>query len=446
MAPVPLRPVPWETPGSPLETSVMTLPGTVYLGAYNHVTNDHTADLTVDLRPVIDRKPYAIWRVDITKGPWAGLVTPQGFEPHMPPEVNKDERYQKVGYKFEEAETEFSPYSGAVWDGLRLKLPGVEISKRQSTYFFLATVPAVVRSVEGRDVLWPVGSQPHIHIEEIEDGTLLIRNDYNEAIVALHPEWLSDDHNLVTKDERLGWLTIKILPGTWRLKPDGRLLWENRPKNPISPISPIGRLQPEPRAALDTTQLAAENVLHIQNGKEGYQGQSNEQMATGQWGDEAHNKPGDDGIFLYRDDDKDRHARALIRFNLVGQLPEGARVTRAVLVLNSPKPAAGGINIVKGFKVLTPWTDGKTWWNNWGSGGSDPGYVDDAVLCSAKVGTIGNTYFVMDVAGVQKWIDQPETNHGLMLKSDRNDDGFHFWADGDTNANPPKLLVEYNME
>ena len=37
MAPVPLRPVPWETPGSPLETSVMTLPGSVYLGAYNHV-------------------------------------------------------------------------------------------------------------------------------------------------------------------------------------------------------------------------------------------------------------------------------------------------------------------------------------------------------------------------------------------------------------------------
>ena len=446
MAPVPLRPVPWETPGSPLETSVMTLPGSVYLGVYNHVTNDHTADLSVDLGPVIERKPYAIWRVDITRGPWAGLVTPQGYEPHEPLEVGGEVRHQKTGYKFEEAETKFTEYSNAVWDDLRLKLPGVEIAARQSTYFFLATVPAVVRSVEGREVLWPVGSQPHIHIEEIEDGTLLIRNDYNEAIVALHPEWLSDDHNLDTRDERLDWPTIKVLPGTWRLKPDGRLLWENRPKNPIGQIRPIGRIKSEPRAGLDTSQLAAENVLHFQNGKDGYQGQSNEQMATGQWGDEGNTRHGDDGIFLYRDDDKTRHARALIRFDLAGQLPEGARVTRAVLVLNSPKPTAGGVSLVKGFNVLTPWTDGETWWNNWGRGGTDPGYVDDAVLCSAKVGAAGNTFFVLDVAGVQEWIDQPETNHGLMLKSDRNDDGFHFWADGDRDANPPKLILEYEAE
>ena len=57
MAPVPLRPVAWETRGSPLETSVMTLPGTVYLGAYNHVANDYTGDLSVDLTPVIADQP-----------------------------------------------------------------------------------------------------------------------------------------------------------------------------------------------------------------------------------------------------------------------------------------------------------------------------------------------------------------------------------------------------
>ncbi len=448
MAPVPLRPVPWETPGSPLETSVMTLPGSVYLGAYNHVTNDHTADLSVDLRPVIDRRPYAIWRVDITKGPWAGLVTPQGIEPHMPYYLKLGEVYQKVGYKFEEAETEFSPYDDAVWDVMRLKLPDVKISARQSTYFFLAMVPAVVRSVEGREVLWPVGSQPHIHIEEIEDGTLLVRNDYTEAIVAIHPEWLSQDSILDTRDEQLGWPTIKILPGTWRLKPDGRLLYENRPKSPVSAESlPATTLAAaSPRAALDTTELAAGNVLHLQNGKDGYQGQSNDQVATGQWGDEGHNRPGEDGIFLYRDNDKTRYAHSLIRFNLDGQLPEGAGVTRAVLVVNSPKPTAGGVSVVKGYKILKPWVDGKTWWNNWGSGGTEPGYVDDAVLCIEKVGAVGNTFFVLDELGVQKWIDQPDSNHGLLLKSDRSDNGFHFWADGDTGANPPKLILEYDTK
>jgi hypothetical protein len=446
MAPVPLRPVPWETPGSPLETSVMTLPGSVYLGAYNHVTNDHAADLSVDLGPVIDRKPYAIWRVDITRGPWAGLRTPQGFEPHVPFYVVPGERFQKVGYKFEEAETEFTPYADAVWDGLRLELPKVEIDGRQSAYFFLATVPAVVRSVEGKKIPWPVGSQPHIHIEEIEDGTLLIRNDYVEAIVAIHPEWLSDESTLDSLDERLGWPTIKILPGTWRLKPDGRLIYENRPKIAISQIGPVSPIEPEPRPALDTTQLAAAHVLHLQNGKDGYQGQSNDQVVTGHWGDDGHNRPGEDGIFLFRDDDQTRYSRALFRFDLAGQLPENAQVTRAVLILNSPKQGAGGIAVVKGYRVLKPWTDGKTWWNNWGHGGSDPGYVDDAVLCSAKVGEVGNTYFVLDESGVQNWIDQPDSNHGLILKSDRSDNGFHFWADGDKDANPPKLIIEYDVK
>ena len=62
LAAVPQRPVPWETPGSPLETSVMTLPGTIYLAAYNHVAKDHCIDLSVDLDHLIAEKPHAIWR------------------------------------------------------------------------------------------------------------------------------------------------------------------------------------------------------------------------------------------------------------------------------------------------------------------------------------------------------------------------------------------------
>ncbi len=291
MAPVPLRPVPWETPGSPLETSVMTLPGTVYLAAYNHVTEDHTAGLSVELRPVIDRKPYAIWRVDITKGPWAGLVTPQGTEPHLP---NADGSYQ-VGYKFEEAETNFSSYGGAVWDDLHLTSPDVAISKCQSVYFFLATVPAVVRSVEGRDVLWPVSSQPHIKMTHHPEGTLLVQNGYNEAVLAVLPDWLDEDVRTETRDEKTGWPTVTMRPGTWRLMRDGRLLYESRSaESPTLPTAQPGAGMPTVAMGtpiIGVDQLGWQHVLTLQNGKDDYDGQSNEQMNTGQWGNKGNNGP-----------------------------------------------------------------------------------------------------------------------------------------------------------
>ena len=449
MAPVPLRPVPWEIPDSPLETSVMTLPGTVYLAAYNHVTNDHTADLSVDLHPVIERKPHAIWRVDITKGPWVGLVTPQGFEPHGY-ETREDGVYQKVGYKFEEAETEFSRYDKAVWDDLHLTLPDVAISKRQSVYFFLATVPAVVRSVEGRDVLWPVSSQPHLKISHHPDGSLQIRSEYTEAVLAVSPDWLHADAGIEAEDKKTGWPTVMVRPGSWRLKPDGRLLYESRRSDvlPDSAAGSFGGMSPvsvgTPIAG--TEELGSQHVLTLQNGMDGYEGQSNDQINTGQWGNKGNMTPGEDHIFIYGNGEANRYSRELIRFNLEGRLPAGAVVRRAALVTHSPKVSAGGKQVVQGYPVLQPWTDGQTWWKNWGNGGSDPGYVDATPVCSERVGAIGNTHFVLDVAVVQGWLEHPARNHGLLFKNIHDDSGFHWWACGDQEEHPPKLVIGYDAK
>jgi hypothetical protein len=443
MAPVPLRPVPWETTGSPLETSVMTLPGTVYLGAYNHVTNDHAADLSVDLQPIIDRKPYAIWRVEVTKGPWVGLVTPQGTEPH----IRNEDGSNEVGYKFEAAETAFSPYGKAIWDDLRLTLPDVAISKRESVYFFLATVPAVVRSVEGRDVLWPVGSQPHIKIAHHPDGTLLVQNDYNEVGLAVSPEWLDDDAEIEARDEKTGWPTIKVRPGTWRLTPDGRLLYHSLVASKAAP-PPRKAWQPlrigTPIAGAED--LASQQVLTLQNGLDGYDGQSNDQINSGHWGNPGNMIPGGDDIFIYGNEEAKRHSRQLIRFDLNGRLPAGSVVRQAALVLHASKESAGGNHVVQGLPALQPWTDGQTWWKNWGSGGSDPGYVAETPACSEIVGDIGNTHFVLDATVVQGWLDRPDTNHGLLFKNVQADAGFHWWAHGDQQEHPPKLVIGYDLE
>ena len=446
MAPVPLRPVVWEQPNSPLETTVMTLPGTVYLAAISHSAEEHTADLSVDLNRVVDRKPYAIWKAAVTEGPWVGLERESGRQPeaaHNPPYTN--------AYKDVKAEVTFGPAQNAQWNGLHLTLPDVSIPKLDSVFFFMSTVPAVVRSVEGRDVLWPLSSQPHIQIKHHPDGTLLIASDYNKVVLAVHPDWLTKDAMVGALDERTGWPTITVLPGTWRLKSDGRLLYENRPdvtesltaERPTVTMPPFTTGGP---AGVD--QLAVANRIVLQNGKDGYQGQTNEQMTTGQWGGEAGHGShggvnGTDVIFIYADSAAARHGRDLIRFDLEGRVPKGARVVRAILVIH----CTGGINgssVLAGYKALKPWTDGKTFWNNWGKGGDEPGYIDDTPVLSGDISEKGNDHFRVATSVVQDWLDRPDTNHGLLLKSIRDSNGFHWGAHGDTGDNPPKFVIEYD--
>ena len=445
MAPVPLRPVAWETPGSPLETTVMTLPGTLYLAAYNHATRDHLADLSTDLTPVIDERPYTIWRADVTQGPWVGTGSKPGIEPHKSHGSNA----VQVGYKYEEAVVSYRPVRNASWDGMKLKLEHVKIPQRSSVFFFLSQVPAVIRSTEGRDVMWPVSSQPHLRMEWNTDGTLLIRNDYNEAVISVSPDWLSSDFESQRKDEKTGWPSFTVNHGTWRLTRQGRILYDSRKvpwsahreKSLVAAIQPITTGQRIPGSET----LGADHRLVLQNGVNGYQGQSNEQMTTGQWGGElGADSHGPDSLFLFSSEEHDRYAVDLIRFELADKLPKGATVTRAVLLLHADKEGSG--NHASAYKVRQPWVDGKTWWNNWGHGGSDPGYIETKPVFTARLIPKGDTFFVVDPILIQQWVDEPSSNHGVLLKAHDGGANFHWWADGDKGDYPPQLIIEYNVQ
>ena len=102
--------------------------------------------------------------------------------------------------------------------------------------------------------------------------------------------------------------------------------------------------------------------------------------------------------------------------------------------------------MASGYKVLKPWTDGKTWWSNWGHGGRDPGYVEEKPACTGRIGPAGSTPFVVDRALVQAWVNDPASNHGVLLKARAADANFHWWGEGAEDENPPKLLIEYNVE
>ena len=226
MEPVPLRPVWWESAGSPLETAVLRLPGTIQLAAFNHVPEaNHTTDLSVDLAPVTPRRPFAIWRSHVTEGPWVDIECKQGTEPHIRLEPGK----WLVKYHNRAAKVASWRVENERWDGMRLTLPEVEIPGQSTVFFHLSQVPAVVRSVEGRDVIWPLGSQPHLKVDLHHDGTLLIRSDYTDAVIAVSPDWLTDDARTGDRDGKTGWPTIDIPHGTYRLAQDGRLIYENHP-------------------------------------------------------------------------------------------------------------------------------------------------------------------------------------------------------------------------
>ena len=215
----------------------------------------------------------------------------------------------------------------------------------------------------------------------------------------------------------------------------------------ITPVPSWLPTQPgQPAASPIKKSKVGQNVLAFQYGKNGYHGQTNEKLTTGQWADElGFDSHGADDLFLFDNKDVPRYARALIRFDLEGQLPKGAKVTRAVLALYSPW-GVGGTNVMEGYEAVKPWTDGKTWWQNWGRGGTEPGFIAGTAVLRGKVSSRGSHHFFLDTSVVQTWIEHPKTNHGLLLKTIRGDNNFHWKADGDKGKFPPKLIVEFNVE
>ena len=120
-------------------------------------------------------------------------------------------------------------------------------------------------------------------------------------------------------------------------------------------------------------------------------------------------------------------------------------MTRAVLGLYSPW-GVGGANVMESYEAVKSWTDGKTWWHNWGRGGTKPGFTAETTVLRGKVGTRGSYHFFLTTSVVQKWLEHPKTNHGLLLKTVNGDKNFHWRADGDKGTFPPRLIVEFNVE
>lgn len=150
--------------------------------------------------------------------------------------------------------------------------------------------------------------------------------------------------------------------------------------------------------------------------------------------------------------DGDPDKGALLAWDLAGTLAAGSTVRGASLTLNITNATNDTYEICE---VLRPWDEARASWTDTGTGQSwaAPGASGAADCGTDVLGTIGPTAtgqrtFALNARGiavVQRWIDQPATNHGLLVRKYTGAvDSFVFDAKEAANAAlRPKLTVEY---
>ncbi|MSU64469.1 MAG: DNRLRE domain-containing protein [Pedosphaera sp.] len=163
--------------------------------------------------------------------------------------------------------------------------------------------------------------------------------------------------------------------------------------------------------------------------------------------------------------------RALIKFDLVGKLPQDATVTKVALTLKVTKqPSSGGASSTFELRrVLKPWgegtksglvgeeaTSGEATWkarmhpsDKWSQPGGEIGTdFSTTVSASIAVGDRGSYTFASTadlIADIQQWSSHPELNFGWVLMSQAEttaETARRFGAREDP-VNAPSLAVEF---
>jgi hypothetical protein len=164
--------------------------------------------------------------------------------------------------------------------------------------------------------------------------------------------------------------------------------------------------------------------------------------------------------------------RALVAFDVAGNVPAGSTINSATLTLNLQIPISGsqGTQTVTIRRVNADWGEGTsdsgspggqgitatpndaTWIHrfhntiNWASAGGDFEATSSASTSMTANGpyTLGSTSQM--VADVQGWLDNPATSFGWMIRSNETAAGTAFRYGSRENANPafrPVLTIDY---
>ncbi|MBM4429752.1 MAG: DNRLRE domain-containing protein [Chloroflexi bacterium] len=149
----------------------------------------------------------------------------------------------------------------------------------------------------------------------------------------------------------------------------------------------------------------------------------------------------------------DDKKRSLLQFDLSQHIPQGVRVLTATLTLRVNSRTASLSMGVLGYQVLQPWQEDQATWNHartgveWGEPGCDGSSRSqtsafETVVSQPVAGSISLDLTTL----VQHWIDDPTTNHGLLLRGREAGGRVSYSFGSSENSNldfRPRLLVVY---
>jgi hypothetical protein len=137
----------------------------------------------------------------------------------------------------------------------------------------------------------------------------------------------------------------------------------------------------------------------------------------------------------------------------ISAIPAGARIVGVTLEFRVSNPSGGYV----AFELLRDWSETEATWNQasagqpWqvpgGNGEQDRvGHYDFLADLAFRNTTSTFSFYPIGIATVQKWVNDPATNHGLIVLNSNQSDGAAVYSNRyATAAYRPKLTVVYEL-
>jgi hypothetical protein len=137
----------------------------------------------------------------------------------------------------------------------------------------------------------------------------------------------------------------------------------------------------------------------------------------------------------------------LIRWNL-SSIPAGSKISSASITLNI---ADASVNTYQAYALKRAWVESAATWdlfaagNPWEISGANGSLDREATVAGTVTpSTTGKQTFALSPEAVQRWVDSPATNQGIIITNPTNRDGFDFHSRNySTVSLRPQLTVTY---
>jgi len=150
----------------------------------------------------------------------------------------------------------------------------------------------------------------------------------------------------------------------------------------------------------------------------------------------------------------DDKQRALLRFGIAEHIPAGSDILSATLTLRVNRRSSSSSMNLNFYQVLQPWEERQATWKEaqegvlwWGGAGCEGNSRLQTPLAQVQVNRRDGEPLVVDLtAGVQGWLDDPESNQGLLLQGQPAVGRVTYWfgsAENLSSDSRPKLEVIY---